>query len=114
MGGMFSFLPVVSMADPIQLGPGKIFDMRGLTTGTAVSLLVPAAEFIALARGLAYRFGISGAGVWIGISGMVLAFAGGLAWRHLFMERRGKMWKRSFILRTMISVRSLSFFINAA
>ena len=101
MGGMFSIALVVSMSDPIQLGPGKIFDMRGLMIGTAVALLGPAARLIALATGLAYRLGIGGTGVWVGTSGMVLAFAGGQAWRHLFLERGGKLWKHSFILGTM-------------
>jgi hypothetical protein len=72
--------------------------------GTAVALLGPAAGLIALATGLAYRLGIGGTGVWVGTSGMVLAFAGGLAWRHLFLERGGKLWKRSFILWTKISI----------
>jgi diguanylate cyclase len=112
MGGMFSFALGVRMSDPIQLGPGKIFDMRGLMIGTAVALLGPAAGLITLTTGLAYRFSIGGAGVWVGTSGMVLAFAGGLAWRYLFLGRPGKMWKHSFILGVMISIQALSFFIN--
>lgn len=106
MGAMFSLAVIFSMSDPIPMGTGGGFDMRGLLIGTGIALLGPIVGLMAAVTALIYRFGIGGAGLYSGITLIAGAFVGGLIWRYTIKPIDMVEWKKSVILGLFISAQS--------
>lgn len=83
IGLLFGGAIVISMANPLSLAEGFIFDTRSLLLGAAVVYGGPLAGLIALAFGFLYRIWIGGAGLPAGIGSLMMAY--GLAY---FCARR--------------------------
>lgn len=111
IGGSFALALVYSMSDPISLGEVGIFDMRCLFIGVAVALISPKAGLITLATGLIYRFSIGGVGTVPGLVGMVIAFAGGYAWRIIVAKFVLSVFVRTLLLGVLISTHAFSILL---
>ena len=73
-GLMFGIAIVIGMTNPINLGPGLIFDTRTLLLGAAVAFAGPVAGIIAMSIGMACRLWIGGAGLGAGLVGLASAY----------------------------------------
>jgi len=79
-GALFGVVIFMGMTNPIVLAEGIIFDTRTLLIASAVAFFGPIAGFIATLFGMASRIYIGGAGMMIGLVGLILTFAVSLAW----------------------------------
>ena len=110
LGVLFSCVLVMSMADPIDLGPAGIFDMRGLLIGTAAALFGPVVGLMTLATGLGMRGYIGGPGMIPGFFGMLFAYGAGIAWLYLVRPLDFATWKKSIVLGCMITFQLMGIF----
>lgn len=94
----FGLAVAYTMASPIEVQEGIVFDMRNLMIGSAVALGGPIPGLVALATGLAFRIEIGGTGMLTGIVSMALAFVIGWLWRVFVRHRAIPSWSKSLIL----------------
>lgn len=80
MGCVFGFAAVVAMSFPIPIADGIIVDMRNLFVGIAAAFFGPVGGGIAFACGAVARIIIGGDGMVIGLMGLMVASAMGIAW----------------------------------
>ncbi|MBU2993271.1 diguanylate cyclase [Octadecabacter sp. 1_MG-2023] len=110
LGAVFSLAALVTMSDPIDMGAGGIYDMRGLLIGTGMALLGPVVGLMTAVTALIFRLSIGPPGLESGIALIVGACAGGLVWRLGIKPKGFAQWKKSIILGLMISLQSVGIF----
>ena len=88
IGALFGLAAIVSMTDPVEIAPGIIVDARNLFIGAAFGLFGFTAGTVTLAISIAMRAFTGGAGMWIGISAMLVSSVFATGWRF-FVARRG-------------------------
>ncbi len=103
-GGLFGGICVIGMMLPIEVVPGVIFDprsvilsMAGLFGGTLVS-------FIAVTIAGGYRIWLGGAGVYIGVSVIVMCALLGLAYRYA--------WSRGWMKVSALRLLAFGFVVH--
>ena len=111
LGTSFGLAAVFSMFNPITVADGIIVDMRNIFVGLSVAFFGPIAGFITIAISALARISIGGAGTAIGLGAMVLASAGGLAWRYFFEAKKISPYRQPLVLSLLISAHLLAVFL---
>lgn len=104
-GSLFGAAAVIGMMNPTILGPGIIFDGRGIAVGLSGFFFGPVSMAISAATAAAYRISQGGAGCFTGV--LMILFAGILG--HVFYERRKRAREyititRLFIFGTLVGL----------
>lgn len=107
LGFIFTLGVIASMAAPLTLADGFIFDMRNLLVGAAMALLGPLAGAIALVGGCLTRVAIGGDGAMLGVMGMTSSAVFGLMWRYFVRPYLSSENLSYIVLGVMISAHLL-------
>lgn len=87
-GAILAAAGLAGMMDPLVLRPGVVIDSRNVVAILAGPIGGPVAAFVATVPLVAYRYAGGGAGMAIGIVGIVLSGLAGLAIHLLLVRRR--------------------------
>ena len=97
-GLILGFVSILLMVTTWELTPGLVFDTRTVLFVNAGLFFGPIATLFAVLVGVAYRFSMGGAGVYMGIATIVFAAATGLVWKYFRPNWRKKNYIADLVI----------------
>jgi diguanylate cyclase len=104
MGGLMGVVAALAMLNPLVVAEGVIVDLRNLVVGLTGAFFGIAGVIIAIIASIAMRVSLGGAGMVLGVLGILMSGMMGLVWANTLRHRISNMLFSHIALGTLVSV----------